>query len=213
MKDIVFALVLLITSPLAAGKDSTPTPSGTNVSSEMTVQSCHFKMADKFGGSILRPRAENDFKFAGYSATITSGSKSREFGFSLGCSDGVANANDIAAKNGATYDAKKKKWVAYFGDVSKEDADLLRPVTRVGPLDAVNGHGFYLTQDDTDGDLPRRTRSLTYCLFHDNKALCGHGQVMKLSDPKGNLLPYALTILRSIEFIDTPAPAATSDKP
>jgi hypothetical protein len=213
MMNKVSVAALFAAAVTATAKDPTSIASGSNASKEVIVQSCHFSITDRFGGAILMPRAENDFRFAGYSATVTVNGRLNQFGFSIACGDNVTSINVIAARYGATYDANKKKWVAYFGDVSTRDGEILRPATRVGALNAVNGHGFYLTQDDTDGDPLRRTRSLTYCLFHETKALCGHGQVMRLSDPKSDLLPNALTILRSIEFIDTLAPSATSAKP
>jgi hypothetical protein len=54
---------------------------------------------------------------------------------------------------------------------------------------------------------------LDYCLFRAKVALCGHGEVGALIDgPKGDLTPYVLQILRSIEFLpDTPpGPAASA---
>lgn len=116
------------------------------------------------------------------------------------------NINDIAHQYGAEYDQNKKKWVAYY--VSTRDRGLLASVSRIYAVKAINATGFVRTTDETLGDPTLRVRFSSYCLFHENKSLCGNGQVMMLADPKGNLLPYALAVLRSIEFID--APSSTS---
>ncbi|WP_148669146.1 hypothetical protein [Burkholderia pyrrocinia] len=70
-------------------------------------------------------------------------------------------------------------------------------------LEAVNGSGFYLIQDDRGGDPAQRERYLSFCIFHETMAVCGGEPVMNLSDPNGDLLPYVLEILRSVEFVDT----------
>ena len=69
-------------------------------------------------------------------------------------------------------------------------------------IHASNASGFARTTDDVVGDPRQRARALSYCLFHDAKAICGEGQVMNLSDQKANFLPTALKILRSVEFVD-----------
>ncbi|WP_156824684.1 hypothetical protein [Caldimonas manganoxidans] len=86
-------------------------------------------------------------------------------------------------------------------------------------LRSVNASGFAVTQDDVIGDENKRRRVLDYCLFHDKKAVCSSfdtrmGYVPDIRrNPKNDLTPYALKILRSIEFIDdatTPAAPAAS---
>ncbi|ACC75188.1 hypothetical protein PPMP20_01810 [Paraburkholderia phymatum] len=166
----------------------------------VTVQSCQFRITDKYHGSILTPRAENDFKFAGYSTTITTDGKSRDFGFSIGCDSDIASTDAVANQHDGSYDAKTKKWVAHYDDAS--DRQLLSRVTHVYPLKTVNGSGFARTTDEITGDPNQRIRFFSYCIFHGAKALCGDGKDMKLSDPKGNLLPYELDVLRTVEFID-----------
>ncbi|WP_209938202.1 hypothetical protein [Paraburkholderia sp. LEh10] len=97
-----------------------------------------------------------------------------------------------------------KKWVSDFEDASGDEVSQLRPVTKTFPLSSKNGNGFYTIQDDLNGEPFRRMRHITYCLFHEAKAIRGDGEVKRLTDAKGDMLPYALSILRSIEFIDSP---------
>jgi hypothetical protein len=106
----------------------------------------------------------------------------------------------VANQYGGSYDVKRKKWVAYYD--GERDRKLLSPVSRLYPIKTDNSSGFVRTTDEIIGDPDQRVRFFSYCLFHDAQAICGDGQVMKLADPKGNLLPYALEILRSVEFID-----------
>lgn len=75
---------------------------------------------------------------------------------------------------------------------------------------ALNSQGFAYTTDDWTGDERGRRRYLDYCLFRDMTALCGHGEVGYVADgPKGDLTPYVLGILRSVEFLaDAPVAAA-----
>ncbi|WP_152494914.1 hypothetical protein [Paraburkholderia kururiensis] len=108
--------------------------------------------------------------------------------------------NEIARRHGATYDRNKKKWTPYFD--SERDAKILGKFTTLHSLNTTNGSGFYVIQDDRDGDPAQRERYLSFCIFHETIALCGSEPVMYISDPKGNLLPYALDIIRSVEFID-----------
>lgn len=134
-----------------------------------------------------------------------------KFGVNFVCASLMDKSKEeIARQHGAVYDGKRKKWIPYFD--SERDAKLLGEFTKVGNLDAINGSGFYLIQDDRDGDPAQRERYLSFCIFHETMAVCGGEPVMYLSDPKGNLLPYVLDILRSVEFIDTlgvkPVPAS-----
>ncbi|MEX3954080.1 hypothetical protein AB4Y40_41160 [Paraburkholderia sp. EG287B] len=124
-----------------------------------------------------------------------------KFGINFVCTRLMDQSKEeIARQHGAVYDGNRKNWVPYFD--SERNEKLLSEFTKVGNLDAVNGNGFYVIQDDRDGDPAQRERYLSFCIFHGAIALCGGEPVMYLSDPKSNLLPYALDILRSVEFID-----------
>ncbi|MBN3722849.1 hypothetical protein [Burkholderia sp. Ac-20379] len=107
---------------------------------------------------------------------------------------------DVAKEYGAVLDGDGRGWVPYFDN--EREAGALSEVTTVDNLDAVNADGFYLIQDDLDGDPGQRERYLSFCIFQKTIALCGGQPVMYLGDPKGNLLPYVLEILRGIEFVD-----------
>lgn len=125
-----------------------------------------------------------------------------KFGVSFVCASLIDNSKElIACQHGAVYDEDKKEWVPYFE--SDSDARLLDTFTKVHNLKAVNGDGFYLIEDDRDGDPARRQRYLSFCIFHETRAVCGEEPVMYLSDPNGNMLPYVLDILRSVEFVGT----------
>jgi hypothetical protein len=84
----------------------------------------------------------------------------------------------------------------------------------VHALNNVNAQGFAYTVDDWTGEETTRTRRLRYCLFHAKVALCGRSDVAILIDgPKGDLTPYVLLILRSIEFMPDAPPAAAAPAP
>ena len=82
------------------------------------------------------------------------------------------------------------------------------------PLEAINAKGWAVTEEDKIGDESGRTKRLHYCLVHDQKALCGQGDMGYVQDirrhPRNDLTNYTLRILRTIEFIDEPAAAAPS---
>lgn len=124
-----------------------------------------------------------------------------KFGVNFVCASLIDKSKEeIARQHGAVYDEDRKKWLPYFD--SERDAKFLNAFTKVHNLDAVNGNGFYLIQDDRDGDPAQRDRYLSFCIFHDAMAVCGGEPVMYLNDPKGDLLPYVLDILHSVEFVD-----------
>lgn len=106
---------------------------------------------------------------------------------------------EIARQHGAIYDRDRREWIPYFE--SERDMKLLDAFTKVDKLEAVKGNGFYLIQDDSDGDPAQRQRYLVFCVFHETMAVCGAEPVTYLSDTNGNLLPYALDILRSVESV------------
>lgn len=131
----------------------------------------------------------------------------------------VAN---VMADAPVRYDENQRQWVRYLGkELRRWDmGDGLDPATvlaldqsiRVYPLNNVNSQGFAYTADDWTGDEAKRSRRLSYCLFRANIAICTAGRVVAvLADgPKGDLTPYVLQILRSIEFLPDEPPANTS---
>ncbi|GIX23872.1 MAG: hypothetical protein KatS3mg122_1103 [Caldimonas sp.] len=108
---------------------------------------------------------------------------------------------------------------SYGYELDPEFKRTLDRAVRFFELRSVNATGYAVTQDDVIGDERGRRRVLDYCLFHKAKAVCSSfdtrmGYVPDIRrNPKNDLTPYALKILRSIEFIDdatTPAAPAAS---
>jgi hypothetical protein len=105
--------------------------------------------------------------------------------------------------------ASSGEWVA---SVSPADEPLFKGALRMHQVHAVNASGWAVAVDDVIGDERYRLRRLYYCVIHTSKAVCGHSEMGLLPDirrnMKNDLTPYALKILRSIEFIEHPAQAA-----
>jgi hypothetical protein len=193
-----------------AGVQAPPSPQDTVT---LTVGSCFFSLKDLYNGKITLPRVENDFKFAGYEAAVKATNLDEHFGFYFSCHDNIQSMNDVASKFGGRYDSKKNRWVPDFDDAPKQDIARLRSVTKIFAFNSVNGHGFYTIQDELDGEPYNRMRHISYCLFYEKKGVCGDGQVKRLSDPRSDMLSYALKILRSIEFTDAPPEAGKDTRP
>ncbi len=72
-----------------------------------------------------------------------------------------------------------------------------------------NASGWAVHVDDMIGDERARRRRLFYCVTHEEKAVCGNSFMGYLPEihrhSKNDLTPYALRILRSIEFLDDTA--------
>ncbi|PPE65673.1 hypothetical protein C1704_13680 [Caldimonas caldifontis] len=101
------------------------------------------------------------------------------------------------------------EWVA---SVSSSDEPLFRGALRAHQVHSVNASGWAVAVDDVIGDERYRLRRLYYCVIHEPKAVCGHSEMGLLTQirrhPKHDLTPYALKILRSIEFLDDAVQAA-----
>lgn len=135
------------------------------------------------------------------------------------------NTPDLFAGAPVRYNENQKQWVRDLGvalrswdsgnGLSPESVKSIDESIHVYALNNANSQGFAYTVDPWTGDEAGRTRMLDYCLFRAKVALCGHGEVGALIDgPKGDLTPYVLQILRSIEFLpDAPAPAASPATP
>lgn len=197
-KFAIFSCIALAYVPCEA--QNMNMPSRTVV---LQVKSCSFNVRDMFNGSISAPGKENNFESAGYSAEIHISGAERSFGFNFSCHSQFDDVNEVAKEYGGHFELEEKKWVPDFPGASADDVLQLKEITRTLPLQSKNGHGFYTIQDDTVGEPNRRVRHISYCLFHEKKAICGFGDVKRLADPKDDMLPYALKILRSVEFTDT----------
>jgi len=139
-------------------------------------------------------------------------------GFNLYCYD----KND--PKQLHTYGVLNEKNQRWIKDVSlmrkslkdSEDgfekvyAEQIIATTYVYDIRARNAHGWADTFEELTGDERGRKRYMSFCLFHQKKTLCGNGTVAQLAEGrKGDLTPYALEILKSIEFLsDGPSETA-----
>ncbi|MBP0592067.1 hypothetical protein J8I87_20510 [Paraburkholderia sp. LEh10] len=168
----------------------------------LQVQSCVFRFKDALDGSVNRPSEENNFEWAGYSATVKVSGEEESFGFNFSCHSNFSDINEVATDYGCYFNSEQNKWLPAFPGASPDEVSRLRKVTKTFPLTSKNGHGFYMIQDETVGEPDRRVRHISYCLFHETKAICGLGEVKRLVDAKSDMLPYALRILRSVEFLD-----------
>lgn len=160
-------------------------------------EQCVVSVKDYFKGHLSSGMPLNASYWTDKPPVKTSMSK---FGVNFVCASLIDKSKEeIARQHGAVYDGDRKKWVPYFE--GERDPMLLDAFTKVQNLEAINGSGFYLIQDDREGDPAQRERYLSFCIFHKTKAVFGGEPVMYLSDPKGDLLPYVLDILRSVEFV------------
>lgn len=192
---IVF-LIIPFTSYAAQSTSETTEPSRLVVD---MGQKCIISVKDYFKGHLGSGMPLNASYWTEKPPVKTLMSK---FGVNFVCESLMDQSKEeIAQQHGAVYDENGKNWIPYFDN--ERDAKLLGEFTTAGSLRAVNGNGFYVIQDDRDGDPAQRERYLSFCIFHETVAVCGGEPVMYLSDPKGNLLPYVLDILRSVNFIDT----------
>ncbi|WP_157651087.1 hypothetical protein [Burkholderia ubonensis] len=162
-------------------------------------EQCVIGIKDYFKGYLVSGMSLNASYWTDKPPIKTSLSK---FGINFVCINLAGKSKEeVARQHGALYDEHGKKWIPYFE--STRDEKLLGTFTNVFNLEAVNGNGFYLIQDDQDGDPDQRERYLSFCIFHEAMAVCGGEPVMYLSDPNGDLLSYVLEVLRSVEFVDT----------
>lgn len=113
---------------------------------------------------------------------------------------------------------KRLLWSASAGGqegVDPEYKKRRRNALRAYTLKSVNAQGFVFTEADVIGEETRRRRQIDYCLFYEEVALCGGGEVGYVAEgPEGDLTDYVLQILRSIEFLPNDptllAPPATA---
>jgi hypothetical protein len=122
------------------------------------------------------------------------------------------------------FDALQGKWVkdmdrffdkqVWRDELTPKDRKQYTDAVRVFEIRTRTALGFAFTQDDLIGDERGRRRQMRYCIFHVKKALCGESTMALLPlihrNRKNDLTPYALRILRSIEFLpDVAVPADT----
>lgn len=73
-------------------------------------------------------------------------------------------------------------------------------------LDGSNWTGTAIATDEITGDESSRSRWLNFCLMHDSQVLCGAANVMALGLPGTNVQDNVVAVLKSVEFVDVPAP-------
>jgi hypothetical protein len=139
-----------------------------------------------------------------------------ELYFSLSCqaSDDSDSLNTLAyldSKNGKWIKNEKfmqKELLGSSSDYAKEYFKEIIKVTQIYDLQTPNAHGWAETTEGITGDEKGRRRTLSFCLFHPPKAICGLGTVAQLADgPKGDLTQHALRIIQSIEFLPDATPS------
>ncbi|MBS0429917.1 MAG: hypothetical protein JSR41_21755 [Proteobacteria bacterium] len=132
-------------------------------------------------------------------------------GFSLSCRDKDDPKNPLPS---GIYDQGSKTWIKDVPTLRRELAKssdysdpkfLAQTVATIRTYDikTPNAQGWADTGDDLTGEDEKRRRTMSFCVYHANKALCGLGNVAYLHDGrKGDLTSEALKIIRSIEFLD-----------
>lgn len=134
-----------------------------------------------------------------------------EMRFFVSCYD----KGDEAISKGAIarFDVSQNKWIkdianAYQANaISEKGMEEINAVSEVKNIESVNSTGYAAVTSDTVGDESRRVKTMTFCLFHLAKALCGSGTVAYLADGrKGDLTKHTLEMIRSIKFLDATAP-------
>jgi hypothetical protein len=158
-------------------------------------KTCPIRITDPFGGKLT----ESSYELTGLPYKKTN---VEVLSLYLEC----ASSDDADAVKRfvyAIFDVQHGKWQPDFTSLSQEDLTLLKPVTRIFPLKAINSSGVGVTQDAVTGDPKQRSRAFTFCLRHPPVMLCG--STSTIAYPyygKSGVMPYALRILDSLEFVD-----------
>ena len=137
-----------------------------------------------------------------------------------------ASDENLLTGRPVAFDPSSGKWRRYFPNriqgannpgMTLQEERLLDRAIRFYELSSKNAQGFAYTEDMTVGDERYRARKLHYCLIHPPKAICGDSEVGNLNDIrrslKNDLTPYALQILRSVEFLDDAQPSIPASAP
>ncbi|MBB5408724.1 hypothetical protein HDG34_002661 [Paraburkholderia sp. HC6.4b] len=160
---------------------------------------CHIGIEDIYEGHFS---SKMPLKAGYWTDTPPHKTDMENFGVPFECQilDG-STVDQVSMRFGAVPDKTADEgWSVYYE--SDEDRDNLHSLTKVYALKAVNASGFYMVQDDNDGDEATRQRYFSYCLFHDHSAVCGSRSVTRLQNPRGSILPEIVNILKSVRFVD-----------
>jgi len=155
--------------------------------------SCSIRMADPYGGRLT----ETGYDLIGLPYRKT-GLEVLSLFFKCLRSD---DQEHIKYTVSATYEEQKDQWIPDVSWLTSEE----QRATRIFPLHGVDSAGVGMTRDAINGDEEARDRAFAFCLRHPPVMLCGStSQIARPYYNKTGLMPYALAIIKSIEFIDTP---------
>ncbi|GAB5099312.1 hypothetical protein [Caballeronia sp. HLA56] len=116
-----------------------------------------------------------------------------------------SDAGSIRDYTLARYDAQKGRWFTDLSGVSARDKKVLVPAVQWLSVKAVGSSGLVVLQRMIVGDPQNRSVSLGFCLLRAAVALCGSAPVVAVPRfSKTGVIPEALKIIESIEFLDTP---------
>lgn len=205
MQAMIMGALALAIMPACAKQTTVVHP----VVREFALDDCHFKLTDPYQAWFDTDTVSNPHS-ASYIANGINPKARHPFATSIQFScENPATAKTYL--DSASIKLTPKGWAL---DLSNEDP---RPPSSHTTLYLLHGNGWEgagTTQDATDGDEDRRTRTFGFCIPHKSYALCGMVQhVGYLMWPKETVLPQVIKLLDSIEFIDTPASSSTTAKP
>lgn len=218
MKSITLLLSIGLTGMHVFSYANSPaSPLNTHTGYVNLGPGCHVRGAMPFDGTMGGSyRAQSGENGGGFSI----GKFPKKYGATeLQVNMQCYNSADLHFPKGLNvrFDSTKKIWVKDFSERSyADDAESYKKLdkaSRVYNIQAKNSNGYVYTEDDLIGEEWQRDRNMHFCLLRPPKALCGDAPVMRLNDPKSNVLPYVLQILRSIEFIDDAPPEQPSAVP
>lgn len=158
-------------------------------------KTCQIRITDPFGGKLTE---------SSYELTDLPYKKTNVEYLSLYLECASSDDADAAKRFVyAIFDVQHGTWQPDFTSLSEEDLALLKPVTRIFSLKAINSSGVGVTQDAVNGDSKQRSRAFTFCLRHPPVMLCGSTSTIAYPYySKSGVMPYALRILSSLEFVD-----------
>lgn len=149
---------------------------------------CPIQITDPYGGELTST-----------AYTLTHPPKKMMFGtlvLELECLS-VDDVKNILFTVSGAYDETTRTWRQDMSALSPEE----RYSTRTFPIRAANSTGFGRTRESILRDF--ENRDFSFCLRHPPVVICGETPHIAGPDYKRtDLMPYALTIIKSIRFVD-----------
>lgn len=210
MKNFVFAgsWALAVTA-VACAQQSTPTPpeisklsttQAQDLSPVYTVGKCSFRL--RLNGGTVAVHNESSFQSAGYYPP-----GEEEWSLPMLCHAG-ASAEKIDGLLAAKQINGKWIWEGTGQPFT------LQQHFKVYEFSGEKWHGVATAYDDTTGDEATRGRTMFFCLTETKgpQALCGGPiSIRALVDPPSiSTLPKIMSVLKTVEFVDSNAPPAPS---